>query len=77
MAVFVFDLPIPSRVFRCKNAESIPPNSDFTRFYSLAAGYKRLAPQLTTSIPVTALLPQQKTKFSKSVFLIRLFLIRE
>jgi hypothetical protein len=76
MALCVFDLPIPSRVFRCKNATSISPNSDFTRFYPLAPGYKRLAPTHDLD-PRHRTYTSAKTKFSKPVFQIPLFLIRE
>jgi hypothetical protein len=73
MAIFIFNLQIPLRVFRCKNAKSIEPNSDFTRFYPLASGYKRLAaPNSPHRIYTSA-----KIMFSKPVFQICLFLIRE
>jgi len=73
MAVFIFDLPIPLRVFWRKNAVFISPNSNFTRFYSFASGYKHLAnlirPHRTYTSP--------KPRFSRPVFQIRLFLTRE
>jgi hypothetical protein len=64
MASFIFGLPIPLRVFRWKNAVFISPNSDSTRFYSFATGYKRLA----SPVCPTAFLLQQKPAFPDSFF---------